>query len=362
MSITSAAPCFEQLRKALFNERYSGWVPLYEWSADREIMEAVLGRPLPPPSLDASGRGDNYYDLLISFYYQMGYDYVPVPVNCYQEPIETGIAWKTAADTAQLSRGERSWASMTEGPVTSREAYNRYPWPDPERVQLGALEFVAERLPPGMKIIATTGCIMENVMESIVGLVPLSTMLYEEPALVRDISTRLGEGAAAAAGAAAGREAVGAVACADDMGHKSGTILSPRHLREFVLPWHRKLVEAAHAHGKPVILHCCGKLDEIMDDIIDYCGYDAKHSFEDVHTPVIEAKERWGDRIAILGGIDMDVIARRSEEYVRQYVRNILEKCAGKGYALGTGNTVANYIPLENYSAMLDEGRKFIVP
>lgn len=29
------------------------------------------------------------------------------------------------------------------------------------------------------------------------------------------------------------------------------------------------------------------------------------------------------------------------------------------GYCLGTGNTVANYIPLDNYPIMLDEGRKY---
>ena len=30
----------------------------------------------------------------------------------------------------------------------------------------------------------------------------------------------------------------------------------------------------------------------------------------------------------------------------------------GGGWALGTGNSVANYIPVRNYLAMLDEGRK----
>ena len=29
------------------------------------------------------------------------------------------------------------------------------------------------------------------------------------------------------------------------------------------------------------------------------------------------------------------------------------------GYCLGTGNTMANYIPIDNYLAMVDEGRKF---
>ena len=37
--------------------------------------------------------------------------------------------------------------------------------------------------------------------------------------------------------------------------------------------------------------------------------------------------------------------------------RRILEACMpGGGYALGSGNSVANYVKVENFLAMLDEG------
>jgi uroporphyrinogen decarboxylase len=98
-----------------------------------------------------------------------------------------------------------------------------------------------------------------------------------------------------------------------------------------------------------------------MDDFIDNVGIDAKHSFEDKIVPVEEAYRRWGDRVAILGGVDMDVLGRGSEEQVRARTRQILEVCGvkGAGYCLGTGNSVANFIPLQNYLAMLDEGRRW---
>ena len=72
---------------------------------------------------------------------------------------------------------------------------------------------------------------------------------------------------------------------------------------------------------------------------------------------MVEAKQRWGDRLALAGGIDMHVLATATPEGVRAYTRQVLEACmSGGGYALGSGNTVANYIPLENYLAMLEEG------
>jgi len=75
---------------------------------------------------------------------------------------------------------------------------------------------------------------------------------------------------------------------------------------------------------------------------------------------VIEDKRIYGHRSALLGGIDMDFLCRASEADVRARVRRTLEaNQSGGGYVLGTGNTMANYVPLNNYLAMLDEGRKF---
>jgi uroporphyrinogen decarboxylase len=56
----------------------------------------------------------------------------------------------------------------------------------------------------------------------------------------------------------------------------------------------------------------------------------------------------------------MDFMIRADEQAVRARTRDTLEKChPGGGYCLGTGNSVANYMNLDNYLAMLDEGRKF---
>ena len=147
---------------------------------------------------------------------------------------------------------------------------------------------------------------------------------------------------------------------ADDMGFRTGTLISPDDLREFVLPAHREMARLAHAAGRPYLLHSCGQIGAIMPDLIDDVQIDGKHSFEDTIQQVTDAKQRYGDRIALLGGIDVDFLCRASEAQIRQRVRQTLEIChPGGGYCLGTGNSVANYIPLDSYLAMLDEGRRF---
>ena len=125
-------------------------------------------------------------------------------------------------------------------------------------------------------------------------------------------------------------------------------------MEKYVFPWHKRIVEVIHAAGKPAILHSCGNLNDIMDYIIDEIGYDAKHSYEDSIMPVEEVYERWHGRIAILGGIDMDFMSRSNPEAIKERCREMLRRTKGRGgYALGTGNSVPEYVPIENYMAMI---------
>jgi uroporphyrinogen decarboxylase len=54
-------------------------------------------------------------------------------------------------------------------------------------------------------------------------------------------------------------------------------------------------------------------------------------------------------------------MCRAQPDAIRERVRDTLRVCMpGGGYCLGTGNTVANYVPVDSYLAMLDEGRCFV--
>jgi uroporphyrinogen decarboxylase len=152
---------------------------------------------------------------------------------------------------------------------------------------------------------------------------------------------------------------VGAIFHADDLGYRTSTMLSPAFLRKNVFPWFAKYAALAHERGLTYWYHSCGNPLEIMEDLIEDVRIDAFHSFQD---PIITAGDflgRYGDRIAALGGIDMDKLARLAEPELRAYVRATLDECMPGRFALGSGNTVANYVPTENYLAMLDEGCKY---
>ena len=239
--------------------------------------------------------------------------------------------------------------------ISDRDSFDNYPWPDPDGCDYSRLAGAVDFLPKGMKLIVCgPGGVLENAIQ-MVGYEVLCMMLIDDPDLAAEIFSAIGRRLMRYYELCVQFPTVGALIVNDDWGFKTQTMLSPEDMRRYVFPWHRNIVEIIHSSDKPAILHSCGKLTEVMDDIIEVMGYDAKHSYEDTIEPVEQAYEHWGHRIAILGGIDMDFICRSAPSEVTARCRAILSQTDARGgYGLGTGNSVPEYIPYDNYIAMIE--------
>jgi uroporphyrinogen decarboxylase len=324
---------------------------------DPEVQQAVCDRYGVGADLDPA---DPHYakKRLIAVHAYLGYDFL----RCGAENIDMPMVYHQADDTAELARdGGRAYLDENVGPITTWEEFEKYPWPSPDQVVATSLEWYDKNLPEGMCILAGGG--FGHFCEHITWLMGYTTFceaLYEKRDLIKAIFDRVLAINIKAAELMVQFDCVKALWGSDDMGYKGGPLMSPDDLREFVFPGHRFMANIAHRAGRPYLLHSCGNLALVMDDLIDNVGIDAKHSFEDTIERVTEVKHTYGQRVALLGGIDVDFLCRSSEADVRRRTRETLGICMpGGGYCLGTGNSVANYIPLDNYLAMLDEGRKF---
>jgi uroporphyrinogen decarboxylase len=291
----------------------------------------------------------------------MGYDYMRIAGGG-----NVTISWPSkhlaTEDTADLSKGQRSWVDEGTGMITNWDEFEQYPWPDPAAFDYTPYECAARNLPDGMQLmVCPSNGVFETVAESLLGFDGLSYMLVDDPELVAACFKRAGEIIGAFYETIVTMDNIGGFFQGDDMGFKTGTFLSPDHMCQYVLPWHKKYAEIAHAHDKLYWLHACGNLERIMDDIIDDVKVDAYHSFQDVIMPVADYLDKYRGRVAALGGVDVDSLGRLDEQDLREYVRAILDRCMPGRYALGSGNSVANYIPPENYIAMLEEGRRYVL-
>ena len=349
-------PDWEAMLRTIRREGTPERVHYIELFLDGEIKDAVCDRFDLVRDLDGN---DPHYAQRREIAVQrfLGYDYVFVGVEGLDFPLNRDATEDTAALPRQSGR---SYMNEHRGPITSWEEFETYPWPNPEDISTRALDWYSEHLPDDMGIIGSGpyGHPAEY-LTWLMGYETLCYALYDQRDLVAAIRDRLLE-YEGSLDVLLSYDRVKAVWGSDDMGFRSGTLISPEDLREFVLPGHKLMAAKAHAEGRPYLLHSCGNLSAIMDDLIEDVQIDAKHSFEDTIEDVIEDKRRYGDRIALLGGIDVDFLCRADEASIRARVRRTLEACQpGGGYLLGSGNSVANYIPLDNYLTMLDEGRRF---
>lgn len=322
-------------------------IPFYEHLVDREIMKAVMEK------LGSDGLDDT--DLVIGFWKSLGYDYVPVGINW---PFQR-TNYLLGEDTAWIPRERRSWVDQKHGTIETWEDYESYDWPEGEVDYTRTIREMAPKIPDGMKIVVhAAGGVLENTMW-LMGARHFIRALYSDPKLVGSIFDNVGSALLEAFSQAADEEGVGAMCMGDDMGLRTGTMIPPKKMMQYVFPWHKKICAAAHARDLPFILHACGNLADVMNDLINYVEIDAKHSFEDAIMPVSRIKSIWGDRVTILGGVDVDVLSRRDVPYVLDYVRSVMEDCLpGGNWALGSGNSIPNYVKVDNYMAMLEEGRR----
>ncbi len=354
----SIQPDYEALRQCVLRRREPERVHYAELLLDEDIIISVGKRFNLAPDVDASdlvakARRD------MEIYGFLGYDVFPVTLSGFTFPMN----WISAEDPHHRNaQGEekRNWIDEHQGPIQTWDDFERYPWPRLEEVDTRPLEWLNGNLRDGMKAYCWNDQVFER-LSGLLGFESLCFMLRDNRKLVEAVAHKAGELCVGFTKLLCEFPCIEVIWDSDDLGYRSQTLLAPDTLRALVLPWHKKSAQVAHEYGRLHFMHSCGNVAALMEDWIRDVGTDAKHSFEDTILPVTEAVATYGSRIGIIGGIDVDFLCRNNEARIRERVRATLETChRGGGYVLGSGNSIPNFMPLDHYLIMLDEGRRFL--
>lgn len=331
-----------------------GRPPLIEYLVDDVVMKPVVTDLLGQNWVGwSSDRADlaAHLDRFIEFWYRLGYDFVR-----FEQGLGFAERQLFAPDPAPGSPKQRGWVDHRHGAISNWQDFEQYPWPRIEDVDWFVIEYIHDHLPEGMGLMTCHGGGPFEHLSHIMSLEGLSLALYDAPDLVQAVSDRVGELMLAFYRHLCDLERVIALFQGDDMGFRTSTLISPTALRQYSLPWHKRFANLAHARDIPYLLHSCGNVEAIMPDLINQVGIDGKHSFEDAIIPAPDFQARYGDRIATLGGLDLNILSGGQPDEVRRHTRFLIDTCGPQGrYAIGSGNSVPSYVPVENYLAMVDE-------
>jgi uroporphyrinogen decarboxylase len=301
--------------------------------------ERIYSRVIPGP--DPSDR-TAWQRRVIQTFFRLGYDFATILLPGFQFS-DPGL--HETKETFSLNEG---------AVIRDRKEFDAFAWPDPEEADYGLLSRLSEDLPKGMKLLPYSP---DGVLENVIRLMGFDTLcfnLHDDPRLVENVFEQVGSRLVRYYEKAVPYDCVGACLANDDWGFNTSTLISTDALRRFVFPWYKRIVDIAHAAGKPVILHSCGHFENIIEDIIEDMRFDGRHSYEDNIMPVEKAYEKYHDRIAIIGGVDVNFICGSTPDEVYQRSMAMLERASERGgFALGTGNSVPEYVPDENFFALI---------
>jgi uroporphyrinogen decarboxylase len=251
------------------------------------------------------------------------------------------------------------------GPVQTRDDFNRYPFDEIPgifwKTYKPHLDALRDVMPEGMKAYGGCGYGIFESAEDLVGFEQLCVMEFMDPELFSALFRKIGD-----LYVKLWTEMIQNYSdlfvffrMGDDLGYKTSTMLAPDTIRKFILPQYKRIIDLVHASDKKFLLHSCGCIFDVMDDIIDL-GIDAKHSNEDQIAPFDRWIELYNRKIGLLGGIDMNILCLNSYDDIFMEVvkKGTLFRSKCLGYGLGSGNSIPSYIPVEGFMAMIDAAKE----
>lgn len=325
-------------------------LPFYEHIVDDYIIEKVLGIKFAESKNGSIKDREYYYSNYINFFIFMGYDVLPF----------------SKAVTSILPGGGALYLNKKDTAIKNSNDFNSYPWSDLPMLFFKKYEtdyeIMSRLLPKGMMAVGGPGNGVFECVQDLVGLENLSLISVDNPRLYKLIFKKMGDILFDIWKLFLKKfsKAYVFLRFGDDLGFKTSTILNPEDIKSIIIPEYKRIISLVHSYNKPFLLHSCGNIFSIMDCLINEAKIDAKHSNEDIIAPFKEWQEKYGDRIALFGGVDMSFVCNKSEDDVKGYVNNLLKEATKfPGFAFGTGNSVPDYIPVENYIGMIETARKF---
>ena len=147
----------------------------------------------------------------------------------------------------------------------------------------------------------------------------------------------------------------------EDLGYKNGLFAAPRVLKELIFPYYKELVDFFHSYDLPVVFHTCGSTAEAVPLIVE-AGFDALNPMERKalnNDPFVFA-EKYGDKLAFVGGLDARVFESNDREIIRREVTDYIEgmKARGARLVFASDHSISPNTHYDSYRYALDVYRE----
>jgi uroporphyrinogen-III decarboxylase len=142
----------------------------------------------------------------------------------------------------------------------------------------------------------------------------------------------------------------------DDMAFNTAPFFSPKVFRDLVLPRYQRVAKKITL---PWIIHSDGNLLPFVDDLLSV-GIAGLHPNEKGAMDIRAMKRTYGDRLCLLGNVDLNLLGMGSPDAVDREVRELIRDVGpGGGYIVTSGNSLAGYLLPDNVLALSRAVQKY---
>lgn len=173
---------------------------------------------------------------------------------------------------------------------------------------------------------------------------------YDQPEMIHDMLTSMGEMAFRVLERVSRVVQVDMLSVHEDMAGKTGPLIGPTQVKEFIAPYYRRIWEMLAERGARLFdQDSDGDMRRIIPAFLD-AGVNCMHPIEPASfMDIVALRAEYGTRLAFYGGIDKHVLRGSREEIVAELEYKIPPLVASGGCVLGLDHRIPNGTPLANY-------------
>lgn len=173
---------------------------------------------------------------------------------------------------------------------------------------------------------------------------------YGQPDLIHDVLSTIGETAFRVLERVSAEVPVDQLSVHEDMAGKSGPLAGPRQVAEFIRPYYRRVWDMLRDRGARLFSQDSdGDMNAVIPAFLD-AGINVMYPIEPAaHMDLVQIRERFGTRLAMVGGLDKHVIRRSLEEIEAELEYKIPPMVRTGGCVLGLDHRIPNGTPLAHY-------------
>lgn len=259
-----------------------------------------------------------------------------------------GVVWNRSVDKD---------IGMVEGLVLPEPTLAGYSLPDPlDRRFFADIPDKIARFPDRFRVFYIGFSLFERAW-TLRGMENLMMDFFDAPEFVHELFDAIADYNIAQV-----REAVkydiDAIYFGDDWGQQHGLIMGPALWREFILPQLRRMYGAVRGAGKFQMIHSCGDVDELLDDLVAI-GLNCFNPFQPEVMNAAELIRKYRGRLAFHGGLSTQrTLPYGTVDDVKAEARRLLELGREGGYIFAPGHAVEGDVPLENMLAFIAEAKQ----